>query len=127
VYLLLQLIKNTDIVVGDVMQVDTGDKIIADGIMIDGHHLVVDEASLTGEWAHVAVTAHPPVPATELQVLARLMFAQAAVTIPQGSSNCHLVSSCRDLWCSFEEAPASQRALGTCCCRTHLSPSLSIH
>jgi P-type E1-E2 ATPase len=53
-----QLIKNTDIVVGDVMQVDTGDKIIADGIMIDGHHLVVDEASLTGEvQPHMAVAA----------------------------------------------------------------------
>ncbi|KIZ04767.1 hypothetical protein MNEG_3196 [Monoraphidium neglectum] len=43
------IIPNTDVVVGDVMIIDTGDKIIADGIMVDGHHLVVDEASLTGE------------------------------------------------------------------------------
>jgi hypothetical protein len=35
-----QVIPNTDVVVGDVMLVDTGDKIIADGIMVDGHHLV---------------------------------------------------------------------------------------
>lgn len=35
-----QVIPNTDVVVGDVMIIDTGDKIIADGIMVDGHHLV---------------------------------------------------------------------------------------
>lgn len=35
-----QIIPNTEVVVGDVMLVDTGDKIIADGVMIDGHHLV---------------------------------------------------------------------------------------
>jgi Ca2+-transporting ATPase len=34
------MIPNTDIVVGDVMILDTGDKIIADGVMIDGHSLV---------------------------------------------------------------------------------------
>ena len=44
----LQLVKNTDVVVGDVMQVDTGDKLIADGVLIDHHHLIIDEASLTG-------------------------------------------------------------------------------
>ena len=31
------------------MLIDTGDKIVADGVMVDGHSLVVDEASLTGE------------------------------------------------------------------------------
>ena len=35
-----QIIPNTDVVVGDVMIIDTGDKIIADGVMIDGHSLV---------------------------------------------------------------------------------------
>jgi hypothetical protein len=35
-----QIIPNTDIVVGDVMLIDTGDKIVADGVMVDGHHLV---------------------------------------------------------------------------------------
>ncbi|EIE19492.1 calcium-translocating P-type ATPase [Coccomyxa subellipsoidea C-169] len=41
--------KNTDIVVGDIMLLNTGDKIIADGIVTDSHGLVIDEASLTGE------------------------------------------------------------------------------
>ncbi|KAL4450031.1 hypothetical protein ABPG77_010700 [Micractinium sp. CCAP 211/92] len=42
-------IPNTDVVVGDVMLLDTGDKIVADGYTIEVHGLVVDEASLTGE------------------------------------------------------------------------------
>ena len=43
------LVVNHDVVVGDVMILDTGDKIIADGIVIHSFGLVVDEASLTGE------------------------------------------------------------------------------
>eukprot|EP00882_Tetradesmus_deserticola_P028259 GHRQ01031469.1.p1 GENE.GHRQ01031469.1~~GHRQ01031469.1.p1 ORF type:complete len:192 (+),score=37.16 GHRQ01031469.1:270-845(+) len=43
------MVKNTDLVVGDVYLVNMGDKVVADGIMIDGFHLVIDEASLTGE------------------------------------------------------------------------------
>ncbi|KAL4452347.1 hypothetical protein ABPG75_008009 [Micractinium tetrahymenae] len=42
-------IPNTDVVVGDVMLLDTGDKLVADGYVIEVHGLVVDEASLTGE------------------------------------------------------------------------------
>lgn len=45
----LQVVPNTDLVVGDVLMVNMGDKVVADGIMIDGFHLVVDEASLTGQ------------------------------------------------------------------------------
>ena len=36
------------VVVGDIMFLDTGDKVIADGIVIDSQGLVLDEASLTG-------------------------------------------------------------------------------
>jgi Ca2+-transporting ATPase len=43
------LIPNTDILVGDVLLLDTGDKIAADGIAFQSYGLVVDEASLTGE------------------------------------------------------------------------------
>ncbi|KAG2453779.1 hypothetical protein HYH02_001989 [Chlamydomonas schloesseri] len=43
------LVPNTEVVVGDVMFLDTGDKVIADGIVIDSQGLVLDEASLTGE------------------------------------------------------------------------------
>lgn len=34
---------------GDVLVLDTGDKVVADGLYISGHNLVIDEASLTGE------------------------------------------------------------------------------
>eukprot|EP00879_Flechtneria_rotunda_P003828 GHRR01004068.1.p1 GENE.GHRR01004068.1~~GHRR01004068.1.p1 ORF type:complete len:993 (+),score=315.28 GHRR01004068.1:1703-4681(+) len=44
-----QVIKNTELVVGDVYLINMGDKVVADGIMLDGYHLVIDEASLTGE------------------------------------------------------------------------------
>lgn len=43
------LVLNPDIVVGDIMILDQGDKIIADGVVIDSQGLVLDEASLTGE------------------------------------------------------------------------------
>eukprot|EP00879_Flechtneria_rotunda_P014529 GHRR01015184.1.p1 GENE.GHRR01015184.1~~GHRR01015184.1.p1 ORF type:complete len:334 (+),score=87.06 GHRR01015184.1:1208-2209(+) len=44
-----KVIKNTELVVGDVYLINMGDKVVADGIMLDGYHLVIDEASLTGE------------------------------------------------------------------------------
>lgn len=43
------LVGNDELVVGDVMILDTGDKVVADGVQIDGHGLIIDEASLTGE------------------------------------------------------------------------------
>lgn len=46
----LQLtVENTEVVVGDVLLLDTGDKLIADGIAFESLGLVIDEASLTGE------------------------------------------------------------------------------
>ena len=43
------MVQNTEVVVGDIMFLDTGDKIIADGVLFKSQGLVVDEASLTGE------------------------------------------------------------------------------
>ena len=43
------LVPNTEVVVGDMLLLDTGDKVIADALLCAGHGLVVDEASLTGE------------------------------------------------------------------------------
>jgi len=44
-----QLVSNTAVVVGDVLCLDTGDKVVADGVLIETYNLTVDEASLTGE------------------------------------------------------------------------------
>lgn len=44
-----QLIAQRDIVVGDILLVETGDKLVADGRLIESNDLSVDESSLTGE------------------------------------------------------------------------------
>lgn len=51
-----QVVKNTDLVVGDVYLINMGDKVVADGVMIDGFHLVIDEASLTGNPGSTGIT-----------------------------------------------------------------------
>ena len=43
------LVLNSEIVVGDLMMLDAGDKLVADAIIIDTQDLIIDEASLTGE------------------------------------------------------------------------------
>ncbi|KAK1379966.1 Calcium-transporting ATPase [Heracleum sosnowskyi] len=45
----LQRILVTDIVVGDVVCLKSGDQVPADGLFAEGHSLVIDEASMTGE------------------------------------------------------------------------------
>ncbi|KAL8214976.1 hypothetical protein R6Q57_004425 [Mikania cordata] len=50
-----------DVVVGDVVVLDIGDQIPADGLFIDGHSLLVDESSMTGESDDIDIDAirHP--------------------------------------------------------------------
>uniref|UniRef100_A0A3B4A5F1 Calcium-transporting ATPase n=1 Tax=Periophthalmus magnuspinnatus TaxID=409849 RepID=A0A3B4A5F1_9GOBI len=49
-------IKISEIVVGDILQVKYGDLLPADGILIQGNDLKIDESSLTGESDHVKKT-----------------------------------------------------------------------
>ena len=37
------LVTNTDVVVGDILLLDTGDKLVADGIAVEAFGLVIDE------------------------------------------------------------------------------------
>ena len=53
-------ILSNDVVVGDVLLIDAGDKFVADGVYIEGHDLVADEASLTGESEPVRKNARKP-------------------------------------------------------------------
>ncbi|KAJ7994453.1 hypothetical protein DPEC_G00249420 [Dallia pectoralis] len=46
-----------DIVVGDIAQIKYGDLLPADGVLIQGNDLKIDESSLTGESDHVKKTA----------------------------------------------------------------------
>ncbi|KAH7856912.1 hypothetical protein Vadar_006814 [Vaccinium darrowii] len=50
-----QQVSIFDIVVGDVVCLKIGDQVPADGLFINGHSLLVDESSMTGESDHVEV------------------------------------------------------------------------
>ncbi|XP_058202206.1 putative calcium-transporting ATPase 13, plasma membrane-type [Rhododendron vialii] len=50
-----QQVSIFEIVVGDVVCLKIGDQVPADGLFIDGHSLIVDESSMTGESDHVKV------------------------------------------------------------------------
>ena len=45
----LQTIAQSDVVVGDIVQIETGDKVPADGRLLQSHELTADESALTGE------------------------------------------------------------------------------
>ncbi|XP_059652739.1 putative calcium-transporting ATPase 13, plasma membrane-type [Cornus florida] len=50
-----QPISIFEVVVGDIVCLNIGDQIPADGLFLDGHSLKVDESSMTGESDHVEV------------------------------------------------------------------------
>ena len=61
-----QLIPQKDIVIGDILLIETGDKIVADGRLISGNDLSADESALTGESLPVKKTQHSPAKKTPL-------------------------------------------------------------
>ncbi|KAK3004750.1 hypothetical protein RJ639_018618 [Escallonia herrerae] len=56
----MRLISSDDVVVGDVMELRTGEQIPADGLFISGRSLVVDESSISGESEPVNVDKERP-------------------------------------------------------------------
>lgn len=52
-----QMVTQKEIVVGDIIMVETGDKIVADGRLLDSNDLSVDESALTGESLPVSKNA----------------------------------------------------------------------
>lgn len=59
-----QMIPQREIVVGDIVMVETGDKIIADGRLLESNDLSVDESALTGESIPVKKDAQAVCPET---------------------------------------------------------------
>ncbi|KAJ0042116.1 hypothetical protein Pint_17837 [Pistacia integerrima] len=55
-----QKISIYDLVVGDVVHLSIGDQVPADGILISGHSLVIDESSLSGESEPVNIDEERP-------------------------------------------------------------------
>ena len=58
-----QLVTQKEIVVGDIIMVETGDKIVADGRLLESNDLAVDESALTGESLPVEKDAKSVCPA----------------------------------------------------------------
>ena len=53
-------ISSWDIVVGDLVELVTGDEVPADGIFVRGNRLIIDESPLTGETFPVKKDANAP-------------------------------------------------------------------
>ena len=51
------LVVNTDVVVGDVIRIGQGNKVVADGVLLEGTGVVADESAMTGESKPVRKTA----------------------------------------------------------------------
>ena len=49
----MKTISIYELLVGDIIQINTGDKIPADCILMQGSHLYTDESNITGETMHL--------------------------------------------------------------------------
>ncbi len=54
----LQVVDSTSLVPGDLVFVEAGDRVPADGLVVAASHLEVDEATLTGESVPVSMAVH---------------------------------------------------------------------
>ncbi len=79
-----QYITQREVVVGDILLLETGDKIVADGRLIETQELLVDESALTGE--SVPVTKDEDfVGADDTQVADRLNMAYSGCFVSGGT------------------------------------------
>lgn len=83
----IQYIHKKDVVIGDIVKIDTGDKVPADGRLIDVLQLKVDESMLTGESAAVDKDSDIIIkePKTSLSERKNMVFAGTFVTYGQGT------------------------------------------
>ena len=83
----IQYIHKKDVVIGDIVKIDTGDKVPADGRLIDMLQLKVDESMLTGESAPVDKDSDIIIkePKTSLSERKNMVFAGTFVTYGQGT------------------------------------------
>lgn len=77
-------ISQKELVVGDIVYISTGDKLTADGRLLEAHGLVADESALTGESAPVEKSADAEV-APEAPVAERPTMLYAGSFITAGS------------------------------------------
>lgn len=79
-------INKNDVVVGDIVKIETGDKAPADGRLIDSSDLKIDESMLTGESIAVAKSSNVIIKNTNasLPEQVNMIFAGTFVTFGQG-------------------------------------------
>ncbi len=75
-----RIIPSREIVHGDVVLLETGDKVSADGRVIDASHIEVNESLLTGESASVSKTTDPVREGTTLADRKSMVFSGTLVT-----------------------------------------------
>jgi len=81
-----QRILSTDIVIGDILLLEAGDKVQADGRLIAVHELLLNESPLTGESAHVRKTTSVIVDDVQLGDRVNMVF--RGTTVVNGSAQC---------------------------------------
>lgn len=85
---IIQYVNKKDVVVGDIIKVETGDKIPADCRLIDSLQLKVDESMLTGESIAVSKDAEVIIEDSKVTLSERvnMIFAGTFVTYGQGTA-----------------------------------------
>lgn len=73
-------IDSSDLVIGDVMVLESGDKISADARVIESHNLTVSEAVLTGESINVSKTAGEVKENVSISGMKNMLFAGTTIT-----------------------------------------------
>ncbi|HEX2575291.1 MAG TPA: HAD-IC family P-type ATPase, partial [Aquihabitans sp.] len=79
-----QVVPSEELVVGDIVVVDTGDRIPADGRLVEARSLEVDESSLTGESTPVAKATAPSAPDAPLAERTGMTYLNSTVTRGRG-------------------------------------------
>ncbi|MBS1243072.1 MAG: ATPase, P-type (transporting), superfamily, subfamily, partial [Nitrospirae bacterium] len=77
-------VPSKDLVPGDIMVLEAGDKVPADGRIVEGHSLKCDEASLTGESMPVGKSADALPEATQINDRRNMVFTGTTVTYGRG-------------------------------------------
>jgi len=82
----IDYINKNDVVVGDIVKIETGDKAAADGRLIESSDLKIDESMLTGESIAVAKSAKVEIknPKASLPEQVNMIFGGTFVTFGQG-------------------------------------------
>ncbi len=87
-------IDSSELVIGDIVELESGDKISADLRVIESHNLQIDEAVLTGE--SVGIQKNSSVLKEETQLAERKNMVYAGTSVITGRATCVVVATAID-------------------------------